>query len=122
MANCLKRLLGQCCCHCCAPQGWEERRVTGLAGRTALTAQGPVRLRPGHHPRPGQTIVVTGAAQPSRGCAPAPTSGVSAGATRQARAEVRPTDDDPLSVPPPSFDSPQRPGFWGGLTVVAPNG
>ncbi|KQR37721.1 hypothetical protein ASF71_14670 [Deinococcus sp. Leaf326] len=97
------RLLGRCCDCGCQTEGWEERRVTGLAGRTALTAQGPVRLRPGHHPRPGQAIVVTA-------------SGVSTGATRQARSEIRPTDDDPLAVPVPSFDSPQRPGFWGLIT------
>ena len=120
MANCLKRLLGQCCCGCCAPQGWEERRVVGLAGRTALTRQGPVALRPGHHPRPGQTIVVTGAAQLDRGCAPAPVSGASAGATRQARSEIRPSDDDVLAVPPPDWDAWPRPVALGTTALTLP--
>lgn len=33
------------------------------------------------------------------------------------RRPPEPEDDSPFIPPPPSFDSPQRPGYWGGFVV-----
>lgn len=77
-----------------------------VRGRSAVTEKGVVQLGPGQRVRPGQTVTVS--------CVPGMT-GQSAGSTRQDRALPRGRAAEPPMPPPPSFDTPQRPGFWGAV-------
>lgn len=89
MRRALLDLLGEgdCCC-CC-----EEREEAGQSVPTIQADLVPLALarpaRPGTNPRTGQPDM------------PA--------------LKLRPVFDDPFIPPIPSFDSPQRPGFWGVL-------
>lgn len=101
MANCLKRLQCRCACPEQVCEEWTESTALHVRGREVITARGTFNVNIGNVPVPGQKVLHNA-------------EGRTAGARPQMRgARMRRRVDEPFIPQPPSFDSPQRPGYWG---------